>query len=167
MGSQNPVCEHAVRQVGKIASPGRKRRQLSKHRAWACAQARRSLTKIRFQVFNFEILSFHSSSFKFQFSSVRRFKTKFQNGDIKISIPTTNTCIYSHKLGLVGSQNAVGEHAVRQVGKIAPPGRKARQGPKHRAQACAQARCPLTKIKFQVFNFEILSFQSSSFNFQF
>ena len=142
MGSQNPVGEHAVRQVGKIASPGRNARQRSKHRAQACAQAPCPLTKIKFQVWNFEILSFQSSSFNFQFSKIRRFKTKFQNGDIQISIPTTNTCIYSHKLCLVGSQNPVGEHAVRQVGKIASPGRKARYLPRHRAQACAQAPCP-------------------------
>ena len=119
----------------------------TRHRAQACAQARCSLTKIKFQVFNFEILSFQSSSFNFQFSKVRRFKTKFQNGDIQISIPTTNTCIYSHKLCFVGSQNPVGEHAVRQVGKIASPGRKARQVPGHRARACAQARCPSTVPK--------------------
>ena len=68
MGSQNPGCEHAVRQVGKIASPGRKKRHESKHRAWACAQARCSLTKIEFQVFNFAILSFQFSSFNFQVS---------------------------------------------------------------------------------------------------
>ena len=83
------------------------------------------------------------------------------------SLLQLHTCVYSHKLCFVGSQNPVGEHAVRQVGKIASPGRKARQGPGHRAQACARARCPLTKIQFQVFNFEILSFQFSSFNFQF
>ena len=142
VGSQNPVGEHAVRQVGKIASPGRKARHTCKHRARACAQARCPLTKIKFQVFNFEILSFQSSSFNFQFSKVRRFKTKFQNGNIQISIPTTNTCIYSHKLCFVGSQNPVGEHAVRQVGKIASPGRNGSQVLKHRAQACAQARCP-------------------------
>ena len=99
------------------------------------AQARCSSTKIQFLIFNFEILSFQFSSFNFQFSKIRRFKSKFQNGDIQISIPTTNTCIYSHKLCLVGSQNPVGEHAVRQVGKIASPGRNARQGGGHRAQA--------------------------------
>ena len=98
---------------------------------------------------------------------IRCVKSKLQNGDFQISIPTTNTGIYSHKLCLVGSQNPVGEHAVRQVGKIASPGRKARHRSKHRARACAQARCPLTKIEFQVFIFEILSFQFSSFNFQF
>ena len=166
VGSQNPVGEHAVKQVGKIAPPGRKTRQESGHRAQACAQARCPLTKIKCQAFNFEILSFQFSSFNFQFSKIRRFKTKFQNGDIQISIPTSNTCIYSHKLCFVGSQNPVCEHAVRQVGKIASPGRKARYLPGHRAQACAQARCSLTKIKFQAFNFEILSLQFSSFNFQ-
>ena len=76
-----------------------------KHRAWACAQARCSLTKIRFQVFDFGILSFQFSSFNFQFSKIRRFKTSFQNGDIQISIPTSNTCIYSHKLCFVGPQH--------------------------------------------------------------
>ena len=127
VGSQNPVGEHAVRQVGKIASPGRNARQVSKHRAQARAQARCSLTKIGFQVFNFGILRFQFSSFNFQISKIRRFKTKFQNCDIQISIPTTNICIYSHKLCFVGSQNPVGEHAVRQEWKIASPGRKKRQ----------------------------------------
>ena len=83
------------------------------------------------------------------------------------SLLQLHTCVYSHKLCFVGSQNPVGEHAVKQVGKIASPGRNGTQRIKHRARACAQARCPLTKIKFQVFNFEISSFQFSSFNFQF
>ena len=67
----------------------------------------------------------------------------------------------------MGSQNPVGEHAVRQVGKIASPGRKARQGIKHRARACARARCLPTEIQFPVLDFEISGFQFSSFNFQF
>ena len=119
MGSQNPVGEHAVRQVRKIASPGRNGTHMLKRVLKHGAQARCSSTKIQFLIFNFEISSFQFSSF--QFSKSRRFKSKFQNGDIQISILTTNTCIYSHKLCFVGSQNPVGEHAVKQVGKIASP----------------------------------------------
>ena len=32
--------------------------------------------------------NFESSSFYFQFSKIRRFKSKFQNGDVQILIPT-------------------------------------------------------------------------------
>ena len=60
----------------------------------------------------------------------------------------------------MGSQNPVGEHAVRQVGKIASPGRKAPQPTKRRAQACAQARCSPTKIQFPILKF---GFEASDF----
>ena len=58
---------------------------------------------------SFQFLNFEFAVFKFQLSiiKIRCFKSKLQNGDVQISIPTTNTCIYSHKLCLVGSQNPV------------------------------------------------------------
>ena len=157
-----------MRQVGKIASPGRKARQVLKHRARACAWARCPPTKFQFLIFNFEISSFQFSSFNFQFSKSDASNPNFKMAIFKFqSLLQLHTCIYSHKLCFVGSQNPVGEHAVRQVGKIASPGRKARQVLKHRARACAWARCPPTKFQFLIFNFEISSFQFSSFNFQF